>query len=91
MDIPVEGLHIEIERVDFREPYHTTPLTKTHTEWCTKGSRNYRRTAYRTESQSFLLEAYQMITEKQTDILPMLPTEMARGKWSKNPAKRSSK
>jgi hypothetical protein len=39
--------------------------------------KNYRRTAYRTECQTTLPEAYQMTTEKQTDILPGLLTEMA--------------
>jgi len=39
--------------------------------------KNYLRTAYRTECQTTLPEAYQMTTEKQTDILPRLPTEMS--------------
>jgi len=36
--------------------------------------------AYRTECQTTLPEAYQMTTEKQTDILPKLPTKMATGR-----------
>jgi len=66
------------DREDYRKPYRTKPTTKTLTEWRTKGSRNYRRTAFRTECQSSLPETYQMTTEQQTDIQPKLPTEMAQ-------------
>jgi hypothetical protein len=38
---------------------------------------------YRTESRITLPEAYQMTTEKPTDILPKLPTEMAAEKSTK--------
>jgi len=43
--------------------------------------KTYRRTASRTECQTTLPEAYQMSTEKQTDILAMLSTEMAKRSW----------
>ena len=82
-DITAERLHIEIEREDYWEPNRTTPLLEMFTEWHTEGSRNYGRTAYRTESRITLPEAYQMTTEKPTDILPKLPTEMAADKSAK--------
>jgi len=79
------------DREHFQEPYRTKPVTKTLTEWHTERSRNYRWTAYRSECQSSLPEAYQMTAEKQIDILPKLPTEMATEKSSNNAPKRSSK
>jgi len=79
------------DREDFRMPYFAKPLTKTHTERGTKGSRNYRQTAYQTTCQSALPEPYQITTEKQTDILPKLPTEMGTEKSTKNAPKLSSK
>jgi len=82
-DITAEGLHMEIEREDYWEPNQTTPLLEMFTEWHTEGSRNYGRMAYRTESRITLPEAYQMTTEKPTDILPKLPTEMAADKSTK--------
>jgi len=45
------------------------------------------RTAYRMESRITLPEAYQMTTEKSTDILPKLPTEMAAEKLTKKSTK----
>jgi len=51
-------------------------IKKTLPERHTERSRNYGRTAYRTESRITLAEAYQMTTEKLTDILPKLPTQM---------------
>jgi len=83
-DITAEGLNMEIERDDYREPNWTKPLMEMFTEWNTKGSRNYRGTAYRTEWRIKLPEAYQMTTEKAMDILPKLPTEMATEKSTKN-------
>jgi len=52
--------------------------------------KNYRRTAYRTECQTTLPGAYQMATEKQPDILPQLPTEMATA-GHRDPTKRRIK
>jgi len=49
------------DREDYREPYRAKPLTKMHTEWRTEGSRNYRRTAYWTEYQCTLPEAYKWL------------------------------
>jgi len=79
-----EGLHIEIEREDCREPNRTKPLMETFTEWHTEGSRNCRRTAYRTECRTTLPEAYQLATAKATDIIPERSTEMATKKSTKN-------
>jgi len=64
--------------------------SKRDTEWRTEGWRNYCRRTYRTECQSTLPEAYQMTTEKQRDILPKLPTEMATERSRKNAPKLSS-
>jgi len=75
---------MEIEREDYREPNRTKPLMETFTEWHTEGSRNCRRTAYRTECRTTLPEAYQMTTEKPTDIIPKRPTEMATEQSTKN-------
>jgi len=83
MDITAERLHMEIERENYWEPNRRTPLLEMFTEWHTEGSRNYGRTAYQTESRITLLEAYQMTTEKPTDILPKLPTKMAAEKSTK--------
>jgi hypothetical protein len=66
---------MEIELEDYREPNQTKPLLAMFTQWHTEGSRNYGRTAYRTEFRITLPEAYQITTEKPTDILPKLPTE----------------
>jgi hypothetical protein len=79
---------MEIEREDYREPNRTKPLMEMFTEWHTEGSRNYRRTACRTECRTTLPEAYQMTTEKPSDILPKLSTEMATEKLTKNAPKR---
>jgi len=46
------------------------------------------RTAYRTEFRITLPEAYQMTTEKPTDILPKHPTEMAVEKSTKKSTKK---
>jgi len=78
------------DREDYREPYRTKLHTKMLTEWCTEGSTNYRRTAYRTEYQTTIPKAYQMTTEKPTNILSKLPTEMATEKSTKNAPKLSS-
>jgi len=78
---------MEIEREDYREPNRTKPLMEMFTEWHTEGSRNYRRTACRTECRATLPEFYQMTTEKPTDNLPKLPTEMATEKSTKNAPK----
>jgi hypothetical protein len=88
MDITAEGLHMEIEREDRREPNRTKPLMETVTEWHTERSRNCRRTAYRTECRTALPEACQMTTEMPTDILPKLPTEMPTEKSTKNAPRR---
>ena len=61
------------DRADYQELYHTKPLTKMLTEWFTGWSRNYRRTAYGTECETTILEAYQMTTSKPRNILPKLP------------------
>jgi hypothetical protein len=68
---------MEIEREDYREPNRTKPLLEMFTERHTEGSRIYGRMAYRMECRITLSEAYQMTTEKPTDILPKLPTEIA--------------
>jgi hypothetical protein len=86
-DITAKRLHMEIEGKDYREPNRTKPLQAMFTEWHTEGSRNYGRTAYRMESRITLPEAYQMTTEKPTDILPKLPTEMAAEKSTKKSTK----
>jgi hypothetical protein len=83
-DITHQGLHMEIKRADYRELYRTKPLTEMLTEWRTEGSRNYRRTAYRTECETTVPKAYQITTEKPTNILSKLPTEMATEKSTKN-------
>jgi hypothetical protein len=67
---------MEIEREDYREPNRTKPLLAMFTEWHTEASRNYGQMAYRTECRITLPEAYQITTEKPTDILPKLPTEL---------------
>ena len=76
MDITAERLHMEIEKEDYRKPNRTKPLLAMFTESHTEELRNYGRTAFRTESRITLPEAYQMNTEKSTDILPKMPTEM---------------
>ena len=81
---------MEIERADLRELYRPKPLTEMLTEWRTEGSRNCRQTAYRSECQTTIPEAYQMTTEKPTNILLKLPTEMATEKSTKNAPKLSS-
>jgi len=78
-DITAEKLDMEIEREDYRKHNRTKPLLEMFTKWHTEGSRNYGRIASRITSP----EAYQMTTEKPTDILPKLPTEMAAEKSTK--------
>jgi hypothetical protein len=52
------------DREDYREPYSTKPLTKMLTELRTEGSRNFRRTAYRTDCETTLPAAYQLTTDR---------------------------
>ena len=86
-DITAEGLHMEIKPDNYREPYHSKPLTETLTRSCTERSRNYHQTACQTDSQTTLPEAFQMTTKKPTDIPQKLPTEMATEKSTKNALK----
>jgi hypothetical protein len=74
-DITAKRLHMEIERENYREPNRTKPLLEMFTERHTEGSRNYGQMAYRMECRITLPEAYQMTTEKPTDVLQKLPTE----------------
>jgi len=75
---------------DYRELYHTKPLAKMHTEWHTKGSKNYHRAPYRNEYQTTLTEAYQMTTDTPKNLLLKLPTKRDTGKSTKNALKLSS-
>jgi len=43
-NITAEGLHMEIEREDYREPNRTKPLMEMFAEWHFERLRNYRRT-----------------------------------------------
>jgi hypothetical protein len=87
--INTEELHVEIER-DMIGNYRTKPLSEMLTECCTEGPRNYHLTAYQTEYQTTIPKAYQMTTEKTTDIVSKLPAEMATEKLTKNAPKLSS-
>ena len=68
------------------------------TEWRTEESRILRRMAYQTEYQAeyqteyqtILPGAYQMTTEKPTNILPKLPTEIVTEISTKNEPESSS-
>jgi len=51
---------------------------------------NYHQTAHQTECQNTIPEIYPLTTENQMDILPKLPTEMARARLTKVKVKLSS-
>jgi len=63
---------MEIKREDYREPNRTKPLMEMFTEW--HAERNAE-------------PPYQRPTEKPTDILPKLPTEIAAEKSTTNAPK----
>jgi len=82
---------MQLTREDCHVPYPTKALSEKLTKWGNEGWRKYHWKAYRTECKFSWPEAYQMTTNRESDIPPKLPTDMATEKSSKNAPKLSSK